>query len=117
MLTLDRPNTLDARDTQDIQSTQDADEDAYDRKLQARLDAWDAQIEHLQAKIDILLAHIEEDYYSQMRELRHKEKAVRAGLRRLECIQEDARDEVRAEIKKAVSEMEAALSQAVEQIG
>lgn len=51
-----------------------------EEKLGAQAEEWDHEIEHLDARVDIILCQIEDRYYGLLRDLRARESAFRELL-------------------------------------
>ncbi|MDQ5824613.1 MAG: coiled coil domain-containing protein [Chloroflexota bacterium] len=91
--------------------------EAYEAGVESQLKVWDAEIEDLQAKVDIVLAQVEDRYYRVLRELRGQEKKLRADLQGLKSAPEDAWEEVRSEVADDTECMRQALLRAAHELG
>lgn len=63
----------------------------YEETVASQIKVWDDEIEHLDARADILMAQIEDRYYTMIRELRNREKELKEELSLLKAT--DDRDE------------------------
>jgi hypothetical protein len=90
----------------------------YEETVASQIKVWDDEIEHLDARADILMAQIEDRYYNLIRSLRTKEKELNNQLVTLRAVNEGdvAWLEVRDCLAHATDEMKAALCRAAELI-
>jgi hypothetical protein len=84
--------------------------------VRSQLKVWDDEIDHLDARTDIILAQVEERYYSLLRSLRQKELAVRNCLNELGSADEQQWEVIRGELAKSTGDLKAALGEAIEEI-
>ena len=84
--------------------------------MKSQLEAWDTQIEHLDARTDIVLMKLEDRYYSLLQTLRAREEAIRGNLKELDAACEQCWESAKARLDKASSEMESALSMAAQEL-
>src|SRR5688500_4682787 len=82
---------------------------SYEGMIESRIDAWNAEIEHLKARADLILADIEERYYGVLRGLRLRERAVRESLRDLQEARDWSREEAKRRLDQAIEELNRAL--------
>lgn len=75
--------------------------EAYEKKLQAQLDEWNAEIDKLKAKADSAEADAQLEYYKQIEDLREQQLAARAKLSELRQSGEDAWEDLKAGIDSA----------------
>ena len=85
-------------------------------ELEARLTLLDAELERLDARSDLSLMWIEERYYQLLRELRAKEKAVRAEIRELHCADGGAQRRGAEHVRELTRDLESALQSASAEI-
>jgi hypothetical protein len=87
----------------------------YEETIASQLKVWDDEIEHLDARADIIMAQAEDRYYTMLKTLRTKEREVRL---RLEQLREagDGWEDLRADLLTRTEDMKAALGHAVEEI-
>lgn len=64
--------------------------EAYEKKLQAQLDEWNAEIDKLKAKADKTEADTRLEYYKQIQGLRAQQQAAQTKLSELRQSSEDA---------------------------
>lgn len=74
--------------------------ESYEKKLQAQLDEWSADIDKLKAKADKAEANVQIAYYKQVDELRSMQKAASQKLAELKGAGDDAWEELKASIEK-----------------
>lgn len=86
--------------------------EAYQKKLQARLDEWDAEIRKLKAKADSAKADIQIDYHKQLTSLEAKRKEAADKLAELEEASEDAWVDLKAGVELAWDSLADALNSA-----
>ena len=84
-------------------------QETYEETVESQIKAWDAEIEHLKARADLILIDIEERYYGVLRGLRLRERAVRESLRELHEAREWAREEAKRRLDQATEELKRAL--------
>ena len=92
--------------------------EAYEEtlELEAQLTLWDAELERLDARSDLTLARLEERYYQILRDLRAKEKAVRAELRELHDADRGTQQQAGEHLSELTRELESALQRAASEI-
>jgi hypothetical protein len=81
----------------------------HEERIEEQLEVWDAQIEHLKARADLILADIEERYYGVLRGLRLRERVVRERLRDLQVARDWSREEAKRRLDQATEELKRAL--------
>ncbi|GGB89200.1 hypothetical protein GCM10011352_13980 [Marinobacterium zhoushanense] len=86
--------------------------EAYQKKLQAQLDEWDAEINKLKAKADAAEADTRLEYYKHIDELRSMQESVRNRLAELKASSDDAWDDIKAGIDSAWDSLSNALKSA-----
>ena len=59
-------------------------------QVASRIQEWDAEIDHLDDVADMLVAHIEDNYYRLIGSLRSKEKELKEQLARVRAGDEDS---------------------------
>lgn len=75
--------------------------EAYEKKLQAQLDEWNAEIDKLKAKADEAEADAQLEYYKQIEGLRSKQEMARDKLKELKEAAEDAWEDLKAGVDSA----------------
>ena len=75
--------------------------EAYEKKLQAKLDEWGAEIDKLKAKADGLEADAQLEYYKQIEELRSMQESAHNKLAELRAAGDDAWEDLKAGIESA----------------
>jgi hypothetical protein len=88
----------------------------YEETVASQLKVWDDEIEHLDARADIIMAQVEDRYYCLLRSLRAKEKEVRVRLEQLREAGDDCWEDLKADLLTQTEDMKAALGHAVEEI-
>ena len=68
----------------------------YQKKLQAQLDEWSAEIDKLKAKADRAEADAQLEYYKEIEELRSMQKEARSKLLELKNASDDAWEDLKA---------------------
>ena len=86
--------------------------EAYEKKLQAQLDEWGAEIDLLKAKADKAEADAQLDYYKQIEELRSIQEAAGEKLAKLKEASDDAWEDLKAGIESAWDSLANALTSA-----
>ncbi|MEO8289263.1 MAG: hypothetical protein ABI670_22885 [Chloroflexota bacterium] len=84
----------------------------YAETLASQLKVWDDEIEHLDARADIILAQVEDRYYCLLKSLRKKERELRESLRELRTSCDDDWEIIRENISRTTSEMKETLGDA-----
>lgn len=90
--------------------------DVYIETVKRQLASWDGEIEHLDAKADIILLQLEDRYYTLLRTLRGKEKAIKTGLQQLKAADEDDWQLLRRFLDGASNDMKLALSRSEQEL-
>lgn len=75
--------------------------EAYEKKLQAQLDEWSADIDKLKAKADSAEANAQLEYYKQIEELRSMQDAAVDKLIELKDASDDSWEDLKAGIESA----------------
>lgn len=75
--------------------------EAYEKKLQAQLDEWSADIDKLKAKADSAEADVQLEYYKQIEELRSMQETAVDKLIELKDASDDAWEDLKAGIESA----------------
>jgi hypothetical protein len=83
--------------------------DTYEESIESQIEEWDAEIEHLKARADLILTDIEERYYGVLRSLRAKERKIRESLRELHDSNGWAREEAIRRLEQATDDLKSAL--------
>lgn len=74
---------------------------AYEDKLQAQLDEWNAEIGKLKARADKAGADAKLEYYKQIENLREQQQEAKAKLDELRRAGEDAWEDLKAGMENA----------------
>ncbi len=85
---------------------------AYEEKLDAQLDEWNAQIALLKAKADKVKAEAKVEYYKTIEALQHKQDGAWEKLNELKTAGDEAWDDLKIGAGKAWAEVEAAFHEA-----
>ena len=86
--------------------------DAYEKKLQAQLDEWGAEIDKLKAKADNAEADAQLEYYKQIEEFRSMQEEATNKLAELKDAGDDAWEDLKAGIDSAWDSLGNALKSA-----
>jgi len=86
--------------------------DAYEKKMEARLEQIDAEIDKLKAKAKAAEADAQLEYTRHLSDLRQRRDAAGAQLAQLRQAGDDALDDVRAGVENAWKELKDAVDQA-----
>jgi len=87
--------------------------EAYEKKLQAKLDEWNAEIDKLKAKADSAEADVQLEYYKQIEELRSMQDAARKKLVELKAAGDDAWEDLKAGTDSAWDSLSRSIKSAV----
>lgn len=87
--------------------------EAYEKKLQAKLDEWNADIHKLKAKADAAEADAQLKYYKQIEELRTMQDAARKKLEELKDAGDDAWEDLKAGIDSAWDALHTSVKSAI----
>ncbi len=74
---------------------------AYEKKLQAQLDEWGAEIDKLKSKADKAEADAQLEYYKQIEELRSMQQSAASKLTELKDAGDDAWEDLKAGVDSA----------------
>ena len=85
---------------------------AYEKKLQARLDQWSAEIDRLKARADEAQADVQVKYYNQVKELRKIQAQANRELTELKASGDHAWEELKAGTEKVWDSLEQAIEAA-----
>ena len=86
-----------------------SEKEAYEKKLQAKLDAWSAEIDKLKAKGDEVEADLQVEYNRQLQDMRAMRDAAEQKLRELRASSDDAWEDFKVGIDRAWDEIANAL--------
>jgi uncharacterized coiled-coil DUF342 family protein len=86
--------------------------EAYEKKLQAKLNEWSAEIDKLKAKADGEKAEVQLEYYKKIEELRSMQEAAANKLTELKDAGDDAWEDLKAGIDSAWDSLSSALKSA-----
>ena len=81
---------------------------AYEEKLEAQFEEWNAQIALLKAKADKAKADARIEYYKNIESLEHKQKEAGSRLQELKSAGDEAWEEVKTGAEKTWDEVKAA---------
>lgn len=87
--------------------------DTYVKKLQSKLDEWNAEIDKLKAKADVKEADARQEYYKQIDELKSMKEGVRKKLDELSEAGDDAWEDLKAGADRAWESASRAFSSAM----
>jgi len=90
--------------------------DLYQETVASQLKVWDDEIDHLDARADIVLAQAEDHYYCLLKGLRRKERALREQLESLKVAPDSDWESIRCELARTTSELKVALNHAEEEL-
>ncbi|PKO35137.1 MAG: coiled coil domain-containing protein [Betaproteobacteria bacterium HGW-Betaproteobacteria-7] len=85
---------------------------AYEQKLQSKLDEWSAEIDKLKAKADSAEADAQLKYYKQIEELRTMQQAAGQKLDELKQARDDAWEDLKAGMDSAWDSLSSAVKSA-----
>lgn len=86
--------------------------DAYQQKLQAQLDEWNAKIKQLEARMSQANADAKIQYQEQLEELKAKQAAARDKLDELSAASEDAWQDMKQGFEDSWSRLSDAIQSA-----
>ena len=87
--------------------------EAYEKKLQAQLNEWGAEVDKLKAKADKAEADTQLEYYKKIEELRAMQVDANKKITELKEAGDDAWEDLKAGIESAWHSLENALKSAV----
>ena len=85
---------------------------AYEEKLDAQLEEWNAQIALLKARADKAKAEARIEYNKSIEALQHRQDEARAKLRELKTSSDEAWEDIKASAEKVWDEVKAAFHSA-----
>ncbi|HSH30182.1 MAG TPA: hypothetical protein VK971_09775 [Thiohalobacter sp.] len=85
---------------------------AYEKKLRARLDEWNSEIDRLKAKAESAEADARLEYHKHIEELRARQEAAGTKLEALENAGEDAWEDLKAGVESAWDDLGQAIRSA-----
>ena len=85
---------------------------AYEEKLDAQLEEWNAQIALFKARADKAKAEAKIEYYKTIEVLQHRQDEARAKLSELKTAGDDAWEDLKTGAEKAWAEVKAAFHSA-----
>ena len=86
--------------------------EAYEQKLQAQLDEWNAEIDTLKARADKAEADAQLKYYKEIEELRSMQATANEKLASLKAASDDAWEDLKAGIESSWDSLASALKSA-----
>ncbi|MFO8239768.1 MAG: hypothetical protein R6T90_02090 [Dissulfuribacterales bacterium] len=75
--------------------------EAYQRKIEAQLEEWKAEINRMKAKADKADADVQVEYYKQIEDLQSKQKAAQEKLKGLKEAGEGAWEDLKSGVELA----------------
>ncbi|MFO7750683.1 MAG: coiled coil domain-containing protein [Desulfobacteraceae bacterium] len=87
--------------------------EAYEKKLQGKLDEWNAEIDKLKAKADSAEADAQLEYHKQIEELRSMQQAASEKLDELKEAGDDAWEDLKAGMDIAWESLNSSIKAAV----
>jgi uncharacterized coiled-coil DUF342 family protein len=87
--------------------------EAYEKKLQAKLDEWSAEIDKLKAKADSAEADVQLEYYKQIEDLRSMQDAAGKKLDELKAAGDNAWEGLKAGTDSAWDSLSSSIKSAV----
>ena len=86
---------------------------AYEEKLDAQLEEWNAQIALLKARADKGKAEAKIEYYKTIEALQHRQDEARAKLHELKTAGDEAWEDLKTAAEKAWDEVKTAFHDAI----
>ena len=86
--------------------------EAYEQKLQAQLNEWEAEIDKLRAKANKVETDAQLEYYKQIAELRSMQEAANEQLVELKAASDDAWEDLKASLESTRDSLSNALTSA-----
>lgn len=86
--------------------------EAFQKKLQAQLDEWSAEIDKLKARADNAEADVQLEYYKHIENLRMNQEAAKTKLDGLTRASDESWNDLRAGVEKAWNVLSEALKSA-----
>ena len=86
---------------------------AYEEKIDAQLEEWNAQIALLKARADKAKAEAKIEYNKTIETLQHRQEEARAKLHELKTAGDEAWDDIKAGAEKAWTEVKTAFHEAL----
>ena len=87
--------------------------EAYEKKLQAQLDEWNAEIDKLKAKAANAEADVQIEYHKQIGELHSLQKSANGKLSKLKEASDDAWEDLKFGVESACDSLGSAIKSAV----
>ena len=75
---------------------------AYEKKIQAQVDEWNAEIEKLKAQASQVRADMQINYNNQIEELQQRKKSVNKKLTQLKQASEESWEDLKAGIDEGI---------------
>jgi hypothetical protein len=90
----------------------------YEESVASQIKVWDDEIEHLDARADIIMAQIEDKYYKLVKCLRTKENELKHQLAALQAVNPADHNwqELRSLLAGTTRDMKSAINKAAEEI-
>ena len=83
---------------------------AYRKKIQSRMEQWNAEIDKLEAHADRAQADLQLEYYEELKKLRALQEEARRKLEALEDAGDDAWEGFRDDVDNAINAVERAVN-------
>lgn len=90
---------------------------AYEKKLEAKLEEWNADINKLKAKADSAEADTQLEYYKQIDVLRTKQDEAKKKLNELKDASDDAWEDLKVGIESAWESLGSSIKSAMSRFG
>jgi hypothetical protein len=89
---------------------------AYEEKLDAQLDEWNAQIALLKAKADKVKAEAKIEYFKTIEALQHKQAEAGTKLRELKTAGDEAWEDLKTGVEKVWADVKTAFHEATSKL-
>lgn len=88
-------------------------QEAYEKKIEAQLKEWKTEIDKLKAKVEKAEADTQIKYHEQIEDIKVKQEAARKKLAELKEAGEDASEDLRIGLDKALKSLGGAVESAI----
>ena len=85
---------------------------AYEEKLDAQLEEWNAQIALLKDRVDKAKAEAKIEYYKNIEALQHRQDEAKTKLRELKTVGDEAWEDLKTDAEKTWAEVKTAFHDA-----
>jgi len=89
--------------------------DAYEKKMEAKIEEWQAEIDRLKAKSKQQTADSEIDFNEKVEKLEQKQETARSDLENIKNSSSDAWEDLKAGAEKAANDLDDAIKSAKKQ--